>query len=700
VTIRPLAPADEPTLIKALETAYRGHQTMPAIVTPSGVWSYEDLAANAHAFAAGIHAAGGHATDRAPVVAVVLERGPEFVATVLGVLAAGAVYLPLDAEAPDAYLCQVLEQARPVLVVTSTDRADRLRAATSAPVWTYPDLISQPATGLVPNPAAMPSEPAYVIYTSGSTGTPKGVLVPHAALLNSTAARIDRYGPAGRVLLLHSTAFDLSTGILFWTLLTGGTLIIDPARLADVAATLDLVHQHKVTHLIYPASLYSVFLDRASARPPTALKAVGIGSERWSPILIDRHAALLPTTSLVNEFGPTEACVCSSYALVYDAATREQAPMSIGRPVRNTGYLILDCDGHPSTGTGELGITGTNLALGYLDLSELTRQRFVTIGADRVYRTGDIVEQDPEGNFVFLHRADRQVQVGGHRVEPGQVETVLMSHPGVLQAHVTSRSCDTGSAVLTAYVVPLPGTESPARIYGPEATTPDAAAPLADTWENYLRERLPAYLVPTTYVVMAELPRTPAGKIDDSALPDQAASVAGPDPDDDIDLLQRRLAGMAADVLGVTHIPVNRSLPSLGANSLALIRLAGVIAADLGVDVTISALFSARTIAEIADVVRDAVPAVRLLPRNDTTAESGRIPLSGQQQQIWVLSQLAPHALAYNTQFSLQLDGPLDVDALQKALARIVKRHEILRTTFHDGPDGPVQVVHDPGRRA
>ncbi|WP_345730026.1 amino acid adenylation domain-containing protein, partial [Cryptosporangium minutisporangium] len=700
MTVQLPAPVEAPTLATAMEVAYRDHATAPAIVTPSAVWSYEDLAANAHAVADGIHAAAnaaaGGSRGGAPVVAVVLERGPEFVAMVLGVVAAGAVYLPLDSEAPDAYLSQVFREARPVLVVTSTGRASRLQAVTGVPVCTYSDLLSHPQTGPIPGGVAAPADPAYVIYTSGSTGTPKGVVVPHAALLNSTAARVDQYGPAGHVLLLHSPAFDLTTGVLFWTLLTGGTLIIDPAHLADVAATLDLVHRHEVTQLIYPASLYSVFLDRAAARPPTSLHAVGIGSERWSPVLIGRHAAVLPGTSLVNEFGPTEACVASSYGLMYDAATGRQAPMSIGQPVRNTGYLILDRNGHPRTsaGSGELGITGANLAAGYLGRPDLTAQRFVTIEGDRVYRTGDLVEHDSDGNFVFLGRADRQIQVGGHRVEPGHVETVLMGHPAVLDAHVTTRPSGTNAPVLAAYVVPPPGTA---------ALQPEAYA-------RYLRERLPAYLVPSTYVTLADFPRTPAGKIDENSLPDPVASTAEPEVDDDSDPLRRRLAVLAAGVLGVEDVPVNQSLPALGANSLSLTRLAAAIAADHGVDVPISALFTARTITQIADLVRDATPSTRLLPETTLSATDGRFPLSGQQQQIWVLTHLAPDALAYNTQFSLLLDGPLDLDALQAALTRIVERHESLRTTFHEAPDGPdphsaggpdgtggaVQVVHDP----
>ncbi|WP_033345439.1 non-ribosomal peptide synthetase [Catenuloplanes japonicus] len=673
-----------PTLGAALNTAFARYRTAAAIVAGTTTWTYEDLAARVRAVAAGVAA---HTDGQAPIVAVVLERSPEFVATVLGVLDAGAVYLPLDPDAPDAYLRQVFEAARPGLVITSPGRAAQLTATTSAPVRTVPGLVTPPATARAAT-APEPSSPAYLIYTSGSTGTPKGVLVPHTALLHSTVGRTDRYGPAGRVPLLHSPAFDLTTGVIFWVLLTGGTLVVNPAPLADVAATLDLIHQHDITHLIYPASLYGVLLDRAADRPPVTLRAVGIGSERWSPVLIDRHATVLPGTALINEYGPTEACVCSSYALVYNPtnpSTRRKLPLSLGQPVRGTRYLVLDGAGNPAGTSGELAITGANLALGYLGQPELTSARFVTIGGERAYLTGDLVTYDRDGHPVFLERADRQVQVGGHRVEPGHVETVLLGHPAIRQAHVTARPgpANTGSATLIAYVVPIPGTGIPDGSRG-------------EVWDDYLRERLPAYLIPRAYVVLDDLPRTPAGKIDSSRLPHPGEDRLAPGPDDLSDPLLRYLTETTAGILGVDHVGAHQPLAALGASSLALIRLAAALAADHGVDVPISALFTATTLTGIAGLVRDARPVTRRLLPRPGDAIGKAFPLSGQQEQIWVLTQLAPHARAYNTQFSLHLHGPLDIDALQAALSLIVDRHEILRTTFHDHPDGPVQVVHAP----
>ncbi|WP_229070860.1 non-ribosomal peptide synthetase [Actinoplanes sp. DH11] len=681
--VRLPSPVDAPTVAEALDAALQAYASEPAIVTASRTWTYDDLAGAVHAVACGLIRA-GVPTAGDPVVAVVLDRSAEFVATVLGVLAAGATYLPLDPQAPDSYVQQVLEEARPVLVVTSAGRAERIRTGTQARVCAYPDLLNGPAVEV----SGVPSAAAYIIYTSGSTGTPKGVVVPHTALLNSTAARTDVYGRAGRVPLLHSPAFDLTTGVLFWTLLTGGTLIIESMPLADVAGTVDLINRHQATHLIYPASLYSAFLDRIAAQPPASLTAVGIGSERWSPALIDRHAAVMPGVSLVNEYGPTEACVCSSYSVVYDSDTGHRAPMSIGTPVRNTGYLILDADGQPAR-SGELVIIGANLATGYLNRDQLTEQRFITVDGKRGYRTGDLVEQAPDGTFVFLGRADRQIQIGGHRVEPGHVETVLMGHPAIMQAHVAPRPASDGgdAAALIAYLVPIPGLH--------RAGADDDPA-FIDDCDRFLRGRLPSYLVPATYVVLEELPRTAAGKIDDRRLPDPAGTVHDPaDADDGGDVLLRSLAARAATILGVPRLAPSASLTQLGVNSLALIRLAAAITADHGVDVPISALFAARTITDVAGLVRKATPAARTIEPG-TSEPRGSYPLSGQQAQIWVLTQLAPDARAYNTQFSLHLHGPVDVDALQAALTSIVARHEILRTTFHDSATGPVQVVHPP----
>ncbi|MDG4795133.1 non-ribosomal peptide synthetase [Micromonospora sp. WMMD1082] len=656
------------------------HADRPALRFNGQTTTYAEVDEASRAVAAALTTPIHETAGATPLVAVVLEASVEFVCTVLGVVRSGAAYLPLDVDMPDDYLLDVLRQAKPAVVVTTADRAAPLRAC-GALVVTYDALASTPTAppaGVTPTGG----NPAYVIYTSGSTGRPKGVVVSHRALLNSTAARTVAYGIPERVPLVHSVAFDLASGVLWWALLSGGTLVVSDARLRDVGATLALVHDEQITHLVYAASLYAPFLQRAAAAPPTGLVAVMIGSERWSEVLIDRHAQLLPATSLYNEYGPTEACVWSSYAHVYDGQTGRRAPLTLGQPIINTGYLVLDDAGNPvrSGDQGELCITGSNLALGYLHQPELTAQRFVQIDGQRAYRTGDLVEVTDSGECVFLGRVDRQVKVGGNRVEAGHVETVLMSHSGVVQAYVRAATAGRG-VVLVAYLVAEPG--------GGDREGWDTAG-----LDAYLSERLPAYMKPSAYVVVDELPRTPSGKVDESRLPEPVAS-AGDSADEVASPLESSLAVEVADILGRSAVGVVTPLTQVGANSLAFVQIAATISSRYGVEVPISAMFADPTVRAIAAHVRVAVPGSRP-PLVVAPQCHGPAPLSAQQQQIWVLHQLAPLSLAYNAQCSLRLTGPLDVPALEAALSTIVERHEILRTTFHDGPDGPVQVVHEP----
>ncbi|GIJ12733.1 non-ribosomal peptide synthetase [Micromonospora andamanensis] len=661
-------------------TIVASHADRPALRYKGRTTTYAEVDEASRAVAAALATPIHETAGATPLVAVVLEASVEFVCTVLGVVRSGAAYLPLDVDMPDDYLLDVLRQAQPAVVVTTADRAAPLGAC-GALVVTYDALVSTPTA----RPAGVTpagGDPAYVIYTSGSTGRPKGVVVSHRALLNSTAARTVAYGIPERVPLVHSVAFDLASGVLWWALLSGGTLVVSDARLRDVGATLTLVHDEQITHLVYAASLYAPFLQRAAAAPPTGLVAVMIGSERWSEVLIDRHAELLPSTSLYNEYGPTEACVWSSGAHVYDGQTGRRAPLTLGRPIINTDYLVLDDAGNPvrSGGRGQLCITGSNLALGYLHQPELTAQRFVQVDGQRAYLTGDLVEVTDSGECVFLGRIDRQVKVGGNRVEAGHVETVLMSHPGVVQAYVRAAAAGRG-VVLVAYLVTEPGGGD------------------REGWDNagldaYLSERLPAYMKPSAYLVVDELPRTPSGKVDESRLPEPAAST-GDSADEVASPLESSLAVEIADILGRSAVDVVMPLTQVGANSLAFVQIAAMISSRYKVEVPISAMFAEPTVRAIAAHIQVAVPGSRP-PLVAAPQSHAPVPLSAQQQQIWVLHQLAPRSLAYNAQCSLRLTGPLDVPALEAALSYIVARHEILRTTFHDGPDGPVQVVHEP----
>ncbi|MGN2639002.1 amino acid adenylation domain-containing protein [Nocardia takedensis] len=656
------------------------HPDRTAVISGGDRLTYTELAELVDTIAGGLRALAAPNGERG-IVALVLDRSIQFVATVLGTVAAGLTYAPIDPNAPTDYIEDRLTQLHPLLVITA-DPTQTQRAASPRRVGF--DELLRGAHQVPLGVARDPEDPAYVLFTSGSTGVPKGVVVAHRAMLNSTRARLDRYGVPERIALLHSTGFDVSSGVLFYALLGGGTLVVNPAPLHDVATTVEVIGRERITHLVYAASLYPALLERLTADPPRSLAKVMIGSERWSEVLIDRHVRLLPTTSLYNEYGPTEACVFSSCALVYCGRTARRFALTLGRPLLDTGYILLDPGSLPvapmSGRTGELAVTGANLALGYLDRPELTAQRFIRLpSGERAYRTGDLVEVTDGGEYLFRGRIDRQIKVGGNRVEPGHVETTLMTHPDVEQAHVCLHTAEGAvDSVLVGYLVPA----------ADAAITPAAA-------REYVADRLPRYMVPTAWVVVTALARTTNGKIDERSLPRPLSSASAPGANAPADEVEQVLLGLVADGGAIEVAGVDADLSGVGLSSLAYVRISATISAHFGVEIAMSELFAAANVAEIAALVRRATPSPR--PALTVTGrESDTAPFSAQQRQIWMLHHLAPSALAYTTQCTLELVGALDTDALGRALEAIVARHEILRTTFHDSTDGPVQRIHAP----
>lgn len=666
-----------PNLTTAFDQVCRQHPDRIAVRDRGQSLTYAELGSRVAAIASGLAAVGP--APAGALVAAVLEPGADAVCTVLAALRAGFAYLPLDPSVPDDYVSTILTDARPHTVITAPSRARVLApsavdiASLTARAHSLPDGSGAGAT-------AHPDDPAYVIFTSGSTGQPKGVVLPHTAMLHSTAARVDAYGVPGRVPLLHSPAVDVYSGVLFWALLTGATLVIGPDGLRDVPATMALVRKEKITDLVYLASLYPAFLDYAGAEPFDALRRVMIGSDRWSEEVIDRHIRALPHVCLHNEYGPSETAVWTSQTCVWNGSTRQRAPLTIGQPVTGTEYSLraLGVAPRESTGHGELYITGSQLALGYLNAPELTARAFVTLSdGRRAYRTGDLAELTGEGDFVFAGRVDRQLKVQGNRIEPAQVEAALMGHPAVGVAHLVARQGTGPGSVLVAYLTPRP----------------DGPALDADSVLDHAAVHLPRYMVPAACVVLAELPRKLSGKIDEAALPApgrQDAELVPP-----ADALEEALSAAVVDILQCPPPGVTASLTAYGASSLALMQLGARIARDHHVIVPVSQLFCTPSIRQIAVAVRAAAPNDRP-PLVAAPHPAHGTVLSWQQRQIWFLNRLAPASLAYNTQCSLHLEGEVSPEALRAALSRVVARHEILRTTFHEEPDEPVQRLHAP----
>ncbi|QQQ79078.1 amino acid adenylation domain-containing protein [Saccharothrix sp. 6-C] len=647
--------------------------------------TYAGLDARANRLAR-LLAARGAGPER--VVAFALPRSLEAAVVVLAVLKAGAAFLPIDAKLPPDRIAYMVDDARPITVVSTADTSANL-AGLDVPLVLLDDpavlaeLEGLPATA--PDPALRQGHPAYVIYTSGSTGRPKGVVVDHAGLVAMVESLIAKFDvtPDTRVLQFASYSFDATVWEWGLALLGGGTLVVadDDAR-APGQPLLDLLRTRRVNLAALPPVVAGGLPE--DARLPDDLVMV-VAGEACPPEVVARWA---PRHRMFNGYGPTEAVLAST---VGGPLTGEGRP-PIGTPTAAHRVYVLDPLLRPAPVgvTGELYVGG-GLARGYLDRPGLTSERFVAdpFGAPGgfAYRTGDLVRWRADGQLDYVGRADDQVQLRGFRVELGEIESALVSHPAVAQAVVVLRE-DDGDRRLVGYLVP------DASAAGRPGTVPEGVREL-------LVESLPEYMVPSALVALDELPLTPQGKLDRKALPAPGAGApaggrgrAPRTPVEDI------LSGLFADVLGLPRVGVDEDFFELGGHSLLATRVISRARSALGVELPIRALFEARTVAALAEQVRGAQgarPALAPVPRG---AEA---PLSFAQRRLWFLNRLEENATGtYNVPLAMRLTGALRVDAMRAALRDVVARHEVLRSVFPDVDGKPHQRVADlpPGHPA
>ncbi|WP_345144635.1 amino acid adenylation domain-containing protein, partial [Dactylosporangium darangshiense] len=611
------------------------------------------------------------------VVGLCLDRGVEFVVSVLAVWRAGAAYLPLDPGYPVERLAFMAADGGASLVLGERPAAAGLAAAGVAVTWL--EELPLDGVGAVALPAVMGGEAAYVIYTSGSTGVPKGVVVGHRGLVNLVTQLAPEFGMApGRVVLqFASFGFDAAVLDLAVTLSGGGTLVIaagaqrsEPARLAG------LIRAERVG----VASVVPSLLSQLDPEQVPGVDTWVVGAERLSAGLAGMWAG---RSRLVNTYGPTEATVMSTAGLTVSDGSGAAPP--IGSVLGNVRVQVLDrCLRPVPVGVpGELFIGGVGLARGYAGRAELTAERFVAdpFSGDggRLYRSGDVVRWRGDGRLEFVGRADAQVKVRGFRVEPGEVEAVLREHPSVADAVVVA---DRDQDRLIGYLVPA-----------------DAAAGVASVEElrGHLRGRLPEFMVPAAFVELASLPLNANGKVDRAALPTPDAArlalagafvaPAGP--------VQEVLAEIWAGLLGVERVGAQDDFFALGGHSLLATQVVSRVRAVFDVEVPVAALFDAPTVAGLATAIEAAAPGAAAPPIVPVGRDEP-LPLSFAQQRLWFLAQLEPDSVEYNTSIAIQLDGAVDGPALAAALAGLVVRHEVLRTRLVAGEDGVPHQVIDP----
>ncbi|MFI7367324.1 amino acid adenylation domain-containing protein [Streptomyces sp. NPDC050149] len=659
------------SLPEAFSAQVRRTPDARAVVDGTVTLSYRELARTAKSLASALAGWGVGAEDG---VGVLVGRSAAVVSATLGTVGAGAAYVPMDPAWPAERLTRVAETAhvRALVVDEATAGQPWVQETANGMPMIVVDALGGVLRGAPPRPGPLPcltrgDRLAYVMFTSGSTGLPKGVGVTHADVLALAADHTWKDGVCDAVLLHSAYVFDASTFETWVPLLNGGCVVVAPSGVVDARVLRDMVRRNGLTALFLTTALFNVVAEA----DPTAfagLRMVAAGGEAATPDLMQRVAAAAPATLVLHVYGPTET---TTFTARHPVAAGTAGLPPIGRALDGMRLYVLDDSLAmvPPGVVGELYVSGHGVARGYRGSPAPTATRFVADPYDtcggRMYRTGDLVRWTASGDIEYVGRADGQIKLRGFRIEPAETENVLLTDPEVQGACVVVREDIPGDRRLVAYVVPAPGTR-----------------PEGSALARRVGRVLPAYMVPSAFVSLDALPLNANGKIDRPALPaPRAVATTGRAPRT---AYEEVLAGLFADVLGVTAVGIDDNFFALGGHSLLATRLTGRVRTALGAEAGLGTLFEHPTVASLAaalDAGAAARPALSPQPRPDA------VPLSFAQQRLWFLNRAEGPGDTYNIPLVLELDGPLDPDALRGALADVVVRHESLRTVFaeHDG---------------
>jgi amino acid adenylation domain-containing protein len=615
-------------------------------------------------------------------VAICLERSVDMIAGLLGILKAGAAYVPLEPNYPADRTSFILADSGATLLLTQKSLRDALPQSATRLLCIDElgaELLLESTANL--NSEVTLENAAHVIYTSGSTGRPKGVMSSHSASVNRFQWMWRQYPFADGEVCCQKTSLSFVDSIweIFGPLLRGVPLVIIPDdTVKDPQRFVATLAAQKVTRLVLVPSLLRAISESVAdfARQLGDLRYCVCSGETLPVELADEFLNKLPQTKLINLYGSSEVAADVTCYELTDKAALSTVP--IGRPIANTQVYVLDSEMQPAAigVPGEVFVGGAGLARGYLDRPDLTAEKFVpdpfSSSGGRLFRSGDMGRLREDGNIEYRGRRDHQVKVRGFRIELGEVEAALLAHSKISEAVVVTREAEHGEKRLVGYFVGEDGT----------ALTP------ADL-RNHLRQTLPDYMVPSAFVRLAALPLTASGKINRLALPEPGHVAATDDflaprtPTEEV------LASIWSDVLKLEKVSVSDDFFALGGHSLLLARVLARIQDAFEIELPLRKLFTATTVSSLAEAIEIArrsssgAPELPLL----VTPRRGALPLSFAQERLWFFDQLEPGSAAYNIPRALRLQGPLDREALRQSLEATVLRHEVLRSTFqnHDG---------------
>ncbi|MGB8954343.1 MAG: amino acid adenylation domain-containing protein, partial [Tumebacillaceae bacterium] len=687
-------PESEMCIHHLFERQATRNQEQIAVVSAEGSLTYRELNERANCLAYRLQQSGVRAET---LVGLCMDRSLEMVIGMLGILKAGGAYLPLDPTYPVDRIAFMLEDSQASVLVTKKALQKQLPFYLGSVVCMDEDhdSIVEIPTGN-PDVEVSVDQLAYVIYTSGSTGKPKGVQITHRSVVNHNIATAELYDlqPQDRILQFSSISFDIAVEELFPSFMVGATVLLREDHLQTAQEFTEWTARNRITVLNLPTAYWNEWihaLSRMQEVIPETVRLVAIGGEAVLPSALELWSQVAgEQVDLFNAYGPTEATVTAT-AYRVTMAKDSQLPfrVPIGRPIANTKVYILDqaLQPVPVGVPGELHIGGAGLASGYLNRPDVTNEKFITnpfidCEEERLYKTGDLVRYLKDGNIEFIDRLDHQVKIRGFRIEFGEVESVLLSHPQVFECVVNVHELRPGHKLLVAYWVKASNT-----------------SPTEDELRQFMKNSVPAYMAPSLFVELETLPLTPNGKVDRQALLSQDLTTLFKEtefvePRTDV---ERSLASIWANVLGVEQASIYDSFFEAGGHSLLAIQLVSRIREVLGVEVRLTTIFEAPTIASLAeriDMLRAEADITKLstitpIPRDQ------ELPLSFAQERIWFMKQLDPDSSAYHIPAAVRLKGKLSVQLVERSFQEIVRRHEVLRTRFREVEGRPSQVIDD-----
>ncbi|MEG4517833.1 MULTISPECIES: amino acid adenylation domain-containing protein [unclassified Microcoleus] len=653
------------------------------------------------------------------IVGVYMERSLDAIVGILGILKAGGAYLPLDPIYAKERLAFMLEDAGVRVLLTQAELKAETPAQNNISVicldaeW---ETIAQQHQSNPDSPVG-PENLAYIIYTSGSTGKPKGVMVQHQSLANYTQAASSEYSiePGDRILQFASLSFDASAEEIYPCLTRGATLVLRGNSMLDsISSFLKKCREWEITVLDLPTAYWReltarLSIEKAEFPPSVRLTIIG-GEAALSASLNQWQKCVSEKVRLVNTYGPTETTIVATW---WDSSSSSSLPsassapsavknsknsaktLPIGRPIPNARTYVLDANLQPvPIGVpGELYIGGAGVSRGYLNRLELNQNKFIpdpfsSKQGDRLYKTGDLVRYLPDGNLEFLDRTDRQVKIRGFRIELGEIESALSQHPDVQEAVILARDEDSGGKRLVAYLV-----LNSALSIGNSA--------LIKNLRSFLREQLPDYMVPASFVCLESMPLTPNGKVDFKALPAPETNSLDADFIAPQTLEEQVLADIWAEVMGLKQVGINDNFFELGGHSLLATQLIAKVRDRFQVELSLRCLFQSPTVASLAVAIAQAksqqspeplisLPAIA----PDSQNRYQPFPLNEMQQAYWIgrncffeMGNVAIHGYV-----EIESDE-LDLERFSLAWQRVVERHDMLRAIVL--PNGQQQILEN-----